>query len=70
MIECVLVPVAGNIDFGSSTKKYQDHILCSYAYKLISADDERYSKLYKTYFGEDVIDKLFNDMIKEIQNCS
>ena len=56
-----------NIDFGPNTKKYQDHIVCSYGYKLICVPD-RYSKVYKTYFGKDAIDK-FSNMIKEIEYC-
>ena len=30
---------------------------------------EEYSKLYKIYFGKDVIDKIFNDMINENHYC-
>ena len=30
---------------------------------------EQYSKLYKTYFGKDGIDKIFNDMINESDYC-
>ena len=48
--ECVLIPSTDYIDFGSNANKYQDHILCSYGYKLIYLD-ERFSKAYKTYFG-------------------
>ena len=36
--------------------------------KLIFVD-KQYSKLYKTYFGKDVIDKTFNDMINECGYC-
>ena len=32
--ECVLTSSAGNIDFGLN-KKYQDHIVCCYGYKLM-----------------------------------
>ena len=32
--------------------------------------DNRYSKPYKTYFGEDAIDILSNAMIKESEYCS
>ena len=38
-------------------------------YKLICVD-ERYSKRYKTYFGEGAIDKFFDDIIKESEYCS
>ena len=31
--------------------------------------DERFSKPYKTYFGEDVIDKFLNDLIREREYC-
>ena len=51
--ECVLTPSIDNFNFGRNTKiKYC--IVCSYEYKLICIDD-RYSKPYKTYFGEDAI---------------
>ena len=64
-VECVLIPLTDNIDFGPNTKKYQDHIVCSYGYKLIYVD-ERYLKPFKTYIGEDAIDKFLNDMIKKV----
>ena len=63
------MPLTDNIDFGPNTKKYQDHIVCSYSYKLVCVDDQ-YSKLDKSYFGEDAIDKFLNDMIKESKYCS
>ena len=46
------------MNFDPSTKKYQDHIVCSYRYKLVCVD-EQYSKPYKTYFVEDAIDTFF-----------
>ena len=47
--ECMLIPSIDNIGFSSNTKKYQDHVVCSYGYKLIYVG---------TYFGEDTIDKF------------
>ena len=44
-------------------------LLCSYAYKLIYVDDQ-YSRQYKTWFGEDAIDKFVNDMIEQSEYCS
>ena len=44
------------------------HIVCNYGYKLICFE-ERHNKPHKTYFGEDTIDKCFNDMIKESEYC-
>ena len=67
--ECLLIPSTDNIDFGPDTKKYQNHVVCIYGYKLICVDGQ-YSKSYETYFGEDAIDKFLNDMIKETKYCS
>ena len=67
--KCVFIPGTDNIGSGRNTKKYQDHIACSYSYKLICIDD-RYSKPFRTYFGEDTIDRFLNDMIKESEYCS
>ena len=43
--ELFLIPSTDNNYFGPSTKKYQDHIVCNYDYKLIFVDD-RHSKLW------------------------
>ena len=56
--------VSNNINFDSNTKKYLDHIIWSYGSKLICVDAQ-YHKPYKTYFGEDVIEKFLNGVIKE-----
>ena len=67
--KCVFIPGTDNIGSGRNTKKCQDHIACSYSHKLICIDD-RYSKPFRTYFGEDTIDRFLNDMIKESEYCS
>ena len=36
---CVLIPSNDVINFGPNTKKYQDHIVCSYGYKSICVDE-------------------------------
>ena len=46
----------------SYTNKYQKHIACSYDYKLICADD-KFSKSFKTYLGEDAVYNFINNMI-------
>ena len=66
--ECVLIST-DNIDLDLNTKKYSDHIVYSYVYKTICVDD-RYSKPYKIYFGEDAIDNFLYDMIKGSEYCS
>ena len=64
----VLIPSTGIIDSSPSTKKYHDHIVCSYGYKLTCAD-KRDSKPYKIYFCKYVIGNFFNDMIKGSEYC-
>lgn len=51
-----------NINFGPNTKKYQDPIARISGYKLLNCVADRYSKPYKTHFGEDAIYKFLNDM--------
>ena len=60
----MILPSTDNINLSPNTKKCRDNIVCSYGYKLISVDDQ-YSKPYKTYLGDDPIDKYLNDMIKQ-----
>ena len=64
-----MIPSTDNIDFGPNTEKCQDHIVCSFNFKVIHVD-ERYSKPYKTYFGEDAIENFLNEMVKEKEYCS
>ena len=52
-----------------NSEKSHDHIICSSDYKLVCVD-EQCNKLYKTYFGENAIDKFFYNMIKESKYCS
>ena len=50
-------------------QKYQNHITCSYGYKLICIHKQN-SKPYKSYFGEDPINKFSVDMEHESIYCS
>ena len=54
---------------GSYTNKYQKHIACSYGCKLVCVDD-KCSKPFKTYLGEDAVYNFINSMIKESKYCS
>ena len=61
---------------GSYTNKYQKHIACSYGYvshdklcKLVYADD-KFSKPFKAYLGEDAVYSFINCIIKESKYCS
>ena len=53
----------------SYTNKYQKHIACSYDYKLVCVDD-KFSKRFKSYLGEDVVYNFINSMIEESKYCS
>ena len=53
---------------GSCSKKYQDHIPCSFAYKLVCVDD-RFSKPVIVYRGETPAYKLFEAILKEFNYC-
>ena len=46
-------------------KKY---VVCSYDYKLVSVDD-KLSKPFKSYFGEDAVCNLINSMVVENTYC-
>ena len=46
------------------TNKYQKHIPYSYGYKLVCVDD-KFSKSFKTYLGENAVYNFINNMIKE-----
>ena len=53
----------------SYTNKYQKHIACSYGYKLVCFDD-KFSKPFKTYLGENTVYNFINSIIKESKYCS
>ena len=47
----------------SLTNKYQKNIAYSHGYKLVCVDD-RFSKPFRTYLGEDAAKKFVNNMIE------
>ena len=53
----------------SYTNKYQKHIACSYGYRLVRVDD-KFSKPFKSYLGEDVVYNFIISMIEESKYCS
>ena len=53
---------------GSYTKKYQDHISCSFAYKAVCVDDTL-SKPIVVYRGENSAYEFFKTIIKEYKYC-
>ena len=53
----------------SYTNKYQKHVACSYGYKLVCLDD-KFSKSFKSYLGEDTIYNFISSIVKESKYCS
>ena len=53
----------------SYTNKYQKHVACSYGYKLACVDN-KFSKPFKSYLGENVVYNFISSMIKESKYCS
>ena len=53
---------------GPCSKKYPDHIPCSFAYKLVSVDD-KFSKPIVFYRGETVAFKFTEAILKEYEYC-
>ena len=53
---------------GSYTKKYQDHIPCSFAYKVVCIDD-RFTKPIVVYRGEDAAYEFIKAIIKVYKYC-
>ena len=64
--ESILVPEDNGkqIPNESYTSKYQEHVACSYGHKLACVDD-KFSDLFKSYFGKDGVYSFFRSMIKE-----
>ena len=53
---------------GSYSKKYQDHIPCSFAYKLVSVDD-KFTKPIVVFRGENATFKFIQAILKEYEYC-
>ena len=64
--ECTLRGVESYED--SYTKKYQDHVPCSFAYKVVCIDD-RFTKLIAVYRGENAAYEFIKAILKEYKYC-
>ena len=53
---------------GSYTKKYQDHVPCSFAYKVVCIDD-RFTKPIVVYRGENAAYEFIKAILKEYKYC-
>ena len=52
----------------SCRKKYQDHISCSFAYKVVCVDN-KYSKKIILYRGKDAINTFIKSILNEYNYC-
>ena len=64
--ECNLKSVESYEGFYS--KKYQDHIPCSFAYKLVCVDD-KFSKPIVVFRGRNAAFKFIEAILKEYEYC-
>ena len=55
-------------DCFSYSAKFQDHIPCSFAYKLVCVDD-KYNKCTVLYRGKNAIFKFIQSIFKEYNYC-
>ena len=53
---------------GSYTKRYQDHIPCSFAYKVVCVDN-RFAKTIVVYRGENAAYEFIKAILKEYKYC-
>ena len=53
----------------SHTDKYQSHVACSYGNKLVCVD-EKFSKDFQPYLGQDTASNFINSIIEESKFCT
>ena len=51
------------------TEKYQKHVDCGYAYKLVCFYDDKFNKPIQLYGGEKAVYKFLEAMLKEAEYC-
>ena len=68
--ECILKKVESDIvdDNSSCTKIYQDHIPCSFAYKVVCVDN-KFSKKVVLYRGKDTVYRFIKSILSEYNYC-
>ena len=65
VVDCDIIECNSNI---SCTKKYQDHIPCSFAYKVVCIDN-KFSKKVVLYSGKNAVKKFFKSILSEYNYC-
>ena len=67
--ECIFKEVKINVkNNGSYTEKYQDHVPCSFAYKVVCVDNI-FSKKDVLYRGKNAVYKFIEAILKEYDYC-
>ena len=61
--ECITVLIKE--EHGKQTIAYQEHKACGYGYKIVFQSDDKYSKPYKGYRGENTVNKLIENLLEE-----
>ena len=65
--ECMLKSIKSNEGF--YTEKYQDHIPCSFSYKLVCVDN-KFSKPTVVYRGENAAYRFIKAILEEYDYCT
>ena len=69
--ECILEKVDGDIERspnGIYTRKYQNDVPCSFAYKVVCIDN-KYSKKIILYRGKDAVYEFIKSILNEYNYC-
>ena len=67
--ECIFKKVKSNVkNNGSYTEKYQDHVPCSFAYKVVCVDN-KFSKKDVLYRGKNAVYKFIAAILEEYDYC-
>ena len=69
--ECILEKVDSDIECSLNslyTRKYQDHVPCSFAYKVVCVDN-KYSKKIHFYRGKDAVYEFIKSILNEYNYC-
>ena len=53
------------IHYRHNTKAYQEHKACGYGYIIVCQYDDKYSKPFKGYRGENTVYKLIENLLEE-----
>ena len=64
-VECDFIECDSN---SSYTRKYEDHIPCSFAYKVVCIDN-KFSKKVVLYRGKDPVYKFIKSVLREYSYC-